>query len=264
MNPALPIFDKQTVAARFSQAAGTYDSVAEVQRSAGEWLLKAIHHQQTLTDALDAGCGSGAMTVQLAARLPAADINAIDISHGMLDMAVTTHEHPRVNYYEGDIEDIPFEAKGFDLVYSNFVLQWCPQPVKALTEMRRVLRRGGQLVLAMPGVGTLAELSAAWRAADNHAHIHPFASEDMLATMVEEAGFAHAELNTRTLRVHVPDAMTLMRNLKTLGAQNLAPDRSLHLTGKATLKKVIEAYECRREPAGLPVTWKILMLSAWR
>ncbi len=264
MSIATPTFDKQTVADNFSRAATGYDTVAEVQRSTGDWLFKSIQHQQSVTSALDVGCGSGALTRQLAKRLPMAEVAAIDIAPGMLEQAISAHDHPRISYYEGDAEDIPFEEKGFDLVYSNFVLQWCPKPVQALTEMRRVLRRGGQLVLSMPGAGTLAELAAAWRTADNNSHIHTFADEDLLAGMIEAAGFAHADLLTRTLRVHVPDAMTLMRSLKALGAHNLDPNRPANLTGKHAMQKMIAAYEQRREPAGLPVTWQVLMLDARR
>ena len=257
-------FDKARVAASFSRAAADYDAVADVQRAAGSWLLQSIQHQQEIRNALDIGCGSGAMTVQLAERLPFADVDAIDIAEGMLDVAAELHAHPQVSYYVGDAEEIPFEEKSFDVVYCNFMLQWCPQPVQALTEMRRVLCRGGQLVLSLPGQGTLAELAAAWRTVDDAPHVHAFPGEDDFADMVASAGFAHADLIQRTLRMHVPDALTLMRSLKALGAHNLDPARAAHLTGKSALRKVVDAYEARREPAGLPVTWKILTLVARR
>lgn len=257
-------FDKQRVASRFGGAAAGYDAVADVQRAVGNWLLQSIQHQVDMRAALDVGCGSGAMTVQLAERLPMADIDAIDLSSGMLEFAVEAHDHPRVSYYEGDAEAIPFEDKSFDVVYSNFVLQWCPEPVRALTEMRRVLHRGGQLVLSVPGEGTLRELAQAWAAVDDAPHVHSFMSEDSFADTVAAAGFAHADILQRTLRAHVPDCHALMRALKNLGAHNLHPARAAHLTGKSALKKMIDAYEEKREPAGLPVTWKVLMLVAQR
>lgn len=264
MNFPAQSFDKQTVAANFSRAAATYDAVADVQRAVGGWLLKSVQRQQELTCALDVGCGSGALTAQLAARLPMAEVHAIDLADGMLQQALHEHENPQISWYVGDAEEIPFEEKGFDLVFSNFVLQWCPQPTLALTEMRRVLRRNGQLVLSLPGAGTLAELAAAWRTVDDRPHVHRFPDEDEVADWVASAGFAHADLVTRTLRMHVPDAMTLMRSLKTLGAQNQAPGRATGLTGKSALRKVVDAYEARREPAGLPVTWKVIVLEARR
>jgi malonyl-CoA O-methyltransferase len=140
-------YDKHAVADSFSRAAAGYDDVAAVQRTVGDWLLKSIRYQQDVAGVLDVGCGSGTLTAELAARLPLAEINAIDIAEGMLQQAVDTHGDERINWYVGDAEAIPFEDKDFDLVFSNFVLQWCPDPLRALTEMRRVLRRGGQLVL---------------------------------------------------------------------------------------------------------------------
>lgn len=257
-------FAKQAVAQSFSRAASTYDSVAEVQRTVGGWLLQSIQRQQELGTVLDVGCGSGALTVELARRLPLASVDGIDIAEGMLDVAAATHADPRVAYYVGDAEDIPFEEKSFELVFSNFMLQWCPQPARALTEMRRVLRRNGQLVLSVPGAGTLAELAAAWRAADGGAHVHPFPDADRLSEWVETAGYGHVDIVERTRRVYVADARALMRELKTLGAHNLHPARANALTGKQALARVLAAYEERREAKGLPVTWKVLMLQARR
>lgn len=264
MTDATAAWDKQAVADSFSRAADGYDAVADVQRTVGNWLLQSIQHQQDVRSALDVGCGSGALTAQLAQRLPGADIDAIDIAEGMLELAVHRHDHPRVSYYPGDAEQIPFEDKAFDLVYSNFMLQWCPDPVQALTEMRRVLRRGGQLVLSLPAAGTLQELAQAWRTVDDAPHVHPFIDEDGFADQVAAAGFAHADIVTRTLRLHVPDALALMRSLKSLGAHNQHPARATGLTGKGALRQVVAAYEARREPAGLPVTWKVLVLEARR
>jgi malonyl-CoA O-methyltransferase len=99
---------------------------------------------------------------------------------------------------------------------------------------------------------------------DGAPHVHAFPDEDALADLVAAAGFAHADLLTRTLRVHVPDALALMRELKALGAHNQHPQRATGLTGKGALRQVVAAYEARREPAGLPVTWKVLMLEARR
>ncbi|MFZ5724524.1 MAG: malonyl-ACP O-methyltransferase BioC [Pseudomonadota bacterium] len=257
-------FAKPAVAASFSRAAPGYDGVAEIQRTVGGWLMQSIQRQQELTSALDVGCGSGALTAELARRLPMADVDAIDIAEGMLDVAATTHPHPRAAYYVGDAEAIPFDDKSFELVFCNFVLQWCPSPVRALTEMRRVLRRNGQLVLSLPGSGTLAELAGAWREADGGTHVHPFADADTVAEWVDAAGFAHVDIVERTRRLQVDDARTLMRELKTLGAHNLHPARAPTLTGKGTLARMLAAYERRREAGGLPVTWKILMVTARR
>lgn len=257
-------FAKRHVAASFSRAAAGYDGVAEVQRTVGDWLLQSIQRQQELSSVLDVGCGSGALTTALAARLPMASVDAIDIAEGMLDVAAATHAHPRVAYYVGDAEEIPFEEKSFELLFSNFMLQWCPDPGRALAEMRRVLRRNGQLVLSVPGAGTLRELATAWQAADGGMHVHPFVDADTLAERVDVAGFAHFDIIERTRRVHVPDARTLMRELKALGAHNLHPARSSTLTGKAALARMLAAYEERREAAGLPVTWKVLMVVARR
>lgn len=257
-------FDKQAVAGAFGRAAQSYGSVADVQRTAAGWLLQSVQRQQDMSDILDVGCGDGAVTKMLGDRMTFAEIEAIDIAPDMLEVARAHNSLPWVRYLEGDAEDIPFEEKSFSLVFSNFVLQWCNDPVQALAEMRRVLRRNGQLVLSLPGAGTLAELAQAWRAVDGDVHVHPFPDEDTLADWVAAAGFAHADISTRRLRLHVPDTLALMRELKAMGAHNQHPGRPRMLTGRGRLQRMQEAYEARREAAGLPVTWQVMMLAARR
>lgn len=52
----------------------------------------------------------------------------------------------------GSAESIPFEDESFDVVLSTQVLEHVPEPARAMTEAVRVLKRGGRLVLTVPGV----------------------------------------------------------------------------------------------------------------
>lgn len=261
-----PLFDKQAVAAGFSKAASTYDSVSAIQRAAAEWLLALVRDREEVDVLIDVGCGTGATTQKLAERMSFADIHAVDIAPGMIDAACAQHPSPFVQYQVADAEDLPWDDGQAALVFSNFMLQWCPRPAVALAEMHRVLRTRGQLVLSMPGRGTLGELAQAWRAAEgaDAVHVHAFPDEDWLADLADAAGFDEVEVTSSRQRLWVPDARTLMRELKALGAHNQHPDRRGTLTGKARLARMVEAYESLRTPQGLPVTWNVLLLDARR
>ncbi|MCQ4233831.1 malonyl-[acyl-carrier protein] O-methyltransferase BioC, partial [Pseudomonas stutzeri] len=72
--------DKRQVAASFSRAAASYDSVAALQRRVGGNLLAALPEMPSPTRWLDLGSGTGYFSRALAARFPQADGVALDIA----------------------------------------------------------------------------------------------------------------------------------------------------------------------------------------
>jgi len=99
---------------------------------------------------LDVGTGTGAMAVEAAARWPLAEIEAADISAGMLAVATRTvaaagEAGRRVHLVQAPADRLPFPDGALDLVLTAFVLQLVPSRPRALREMRRVLRAGGRL-----------------------------------------------------------------------------------------------------------------------
>ena len=78
------------------------------------------------------------------------DLTGIDLSDGMLEVARTKVRRlgrSDVELLEGDAHDLPFEDATFDSVVCTFSLCGIPDPALAVTEMRRVLRPAGRLVL---------------------------------------------------------------------------------------------------------------------
>lgn len=99
---------------------------------------------------VDVGCGTAAMAVEAARRWPEVQVEATDISSGMLAVAARTVAEAgpagaRVRLTRAPAEALPFADETFDLALSAFVLQLVPSRPRALREMRRVLRRGGRL-----------------------------------------------------------------------------------------------------------------------
>lgn len=89
--------------------------------------------------AIDVGCGTGALLRELLARRIRAC--GADISIGML-----AHADSSV-VVAGDAENLPFRSGTFDVAFSASSLHFWPQPLRGLEEIRRVLRRGGQVVI---------------------------------------------------------------------------------------------------------------------
>lgn len=98
-------------------------------------------------DLLDVGCGPATITADLAGQVSPGRVVALDSAPAVLEAARATLK-PRgladaVELATGDALDLPFPDGSFDVVHAHQVLQHLPDPVRALSEMRRVVRPGG-------------------------------------------------------------------------------------------------------------------------
>lgn len=95
----------------------------------------------TGADCLEIGCGTG-LIMQRVARF-ARSVKGIDISPGMLEHATARG----LDVCEGSATELPFKDAEFDVVYSFKVLAHIHEIDKAMSEMARVTKPGGHLVL---------------------------------------------------------------------------------------------------------------------
>jgi SAM-dependent methyltransferase len=91
--------------------------------------------------ALDVGCGPGALTGTLVARLGASGVSAFDPSEPF--SAECAARHPGVDVRTGRAEAIPFDDDGFDVALAQLVLHFVSDPERVAIEAQRVLRPGG-------------------------------------------------------------------------------------------------------------------------
>ncbi|MFW6051611.1 MAG: ArsR/SmtB family transcription factor [Myxococcota bacterium] len=116
-----------------------------------ESLARSLVGLVSLGDVLDVGCGDGTTAELLAHR--ADSFTGLDRSNRMIAAARQRLGEVRgVQFVEGDMHELPFEAGGFDQALMLHVLTFSHTPAVALAEAARVLRPGGVLVVA-----TLAE-----------------------------------------------------------------------------------------------------------
>lgn len=248
--------DKRQVAASFSRAAASYDSVAELQRDVGHVLLQQLPAGTAPADWLDIGCGTGYFTRALGERFGAAPGMALDIAEGMLQ-----HARPlggATHFIAGDAERLPLRAASRDLLFSSLAVQWCGDFAAVLGEARRVLRPGGVLAFSSLCVGTLQELRDSWQAVDGHVHVNRFRPFSEYQQLCAASGLHTQSLEVRPHVLHYPDVRSLTHELKALGAHNLNPGRPGGLTGRARILALIDAYERFRQAQGLPATYQVL------
>lgn len=95
---------------------------------------------------LDLGCGTGPLLAAIAVAYPGAATTGLDVSRQMLRVAQTrTGEHRSL--VQGDVTALPFGRARFDCVVSASSFHFWRRPERALGEIARVLRPGGQLVI---------------------------------------------------------------------------------------------------------------------
>ncbi len=104
-----------------------------------EWLQPTRHSPM-----LDLACGSGDLGIYAATRFEL-NVTGVDLSEGLLGQARQRAEGiPNIRFYHGDAEKLPFKEKQFDYAACSLGVMFFPNTLKALAEIRRVLRPGGE------------------------------------------------------------------------------------------------------------------------
>ncbi len=100
---------------------------------------------------LDVGCGTGAITSELAGRTRG-EVIGLDRDPAMIAFARATDA--RARYEQGDALSLPYPDAHFDVVTCHFVLLWIGDPGQAVREMARVTSgQGSVLICAEPDYG---------------------------------------------------------------------------------------------------------------
>jgi len=138
------IFDPQAVRtfehAGWQRAAAHYtQTFAQATRDFVDDLLDAARVGAGM-HVLDVACGPG-LAAAAAIERGALPIG-LDFSSAMIELARAYH--PGIRFEQGDAEALPFAEGSFDAVVANFGIHHVPDPVRALSEARRVPRTGGR------------------------------------------------------------------------------------------------------------------------
>jgi SAM-dependent methyltransferase len=171
-------------------------------------------------DWLDVGCGTGAISEAVLAQCEPRSLMSIDASEPFIAAARARLPDARATFRVGDAQALPAEDGSRDVVVSALVLNFVPDRVKALTEARRVSRRGGVIgfyVWDYPG-GGVEFLRAFWTAAValnpaaaelSEDRRFPFCAPDDLARLASDAGL-------RGIKVWAIEVPTVFRDFDDL------------------------------------------------
>ncbi|HEX3443577.1 MAG TPA: methyltransferase domain-containing protein [Chthoniobacterales bacterium] len=102
---------------------------------------------------LDCGCGPGAISVGIAEAVgPAGHVTGVDFGESQIEVA-KARARPNLTFRVASIYELPFEDGTFDLVFSHALFEHLAEPIRGVTEIRRVLRAGGVAGLCSPDWG---------------------------------------------------------------------------------------------------------------
>jgi len=106
---------------------------------------------------LDAGCGTGEISLRLAELFPRARVLGVDIIDGHLELARSRCQHlaPRLSFERQSVYELDEAAQTFDLTVCRHVLHSIPYPDRVLAELVRVTRPGGYLHLIPEDYGMI-------------------------------------------------------------------------------------------------------------
>ena len=264
--------DKKQVRRAFSRAAPRYDAAAVLQREVCTRMLEKLDYIKLKpARLLDVGSGTGWGTRQLSERYPAAEIIALDIAIGMLQVARGTagwwrklFAGRRERFLCADVEALPITSNSVEMVWSNLAMQWCNDLPATFSELNRVIKAEGLLMFSTFGPDTLQELRAAFHGVDGYNHLNRFADMHDIGDMLVAAGFADPVMEMEKLTLTYADAKAVMQDLRNIGAHNATAGRAPGMMGRAAWQRVTENYERLRRDGKLPATFEIIYGHAWK
>ena len=152
---------------------------------------------------LDVGCGTGFATEGLLERT--GNVYGLDQSVHQLEQAwAKLGKHDPVAFHLGDAERLPFRDDSFDVVWSSGSIEYWPEPVETLREIRRVARPGGRVLV----VGPDAPRNPLFRAIADA--IMLFYDADEADRMFREAGFSDVDHRVMQARSGSPRAIATL------------------------------------------------------
>lgn len=161
-------------------------------------------------DWLDVGCGTGALTDQIATSCAPGRLVGVDMSAGFLDLARQRQRPVATDFRQADAMALPFADHAFDRTVSGLMLNFVPDPPRVLAEMARVVRPGGEVALYVwDYAGKMEMMRHFWDAAAavdpgiaamDEARRFPLCRADALRELFQRSGALHG-IETRMIDV---------------------------------------------------------------
>jgi ubiquinone/menaquinone biosynthesis C-methylase UbiE len=141
-------------ALRFDALTRLYDPIVAVTSREGAFKRRLLEHARIKDgeSVLDVASGTGTLAIEIKKQRPKAKVSGVDGDNAVLARAraKATDAGVRVDFEYGVSNELPYEARSFDVVVSTLLFHHLTDEAKADTadEIRRVLRLGGRVLIA--------------------------------------------------------------------------------------------------------------------
>lgn len=145
--------EKQHIGQLFDRIAGTYDGLNHVLslNIDKRWRRRAIRMLAPAEQVLDVAIGTTDLTIEILRQGKAQHVTGIDLSHGMMaigEQKVAKRGYaPQVQFDYGSAQQMPYANASFDTVTCAYGVRNFANMDEGLSEMFRVLRTGGELMV---------------------------------------------------------------------------------------------------------------------
>ena len=212
---------------------------------------------------LDLGAATGKSSLKLNKLFPTSKVIAMDNSLEMNRVSSKYFlKNPNVSVLYGDAEMIPLMDSCVDLVFSNLLLPWCDTSV-IFSEVSRILKNDGLFIFSSVGPDTLSELRKAWSTIDSLVHVHGFLDMHDLGDMLIKANLLDPVLDINRLSITYNNITSLISDIRSCGASNIAEGRRTSLTGKEKWNAFCRNIELENKGSGFNITIEAIFGHAW-
>jgi SAM-dependent methyltransferase len=183
----------------WDKAVGAYEQAWQAQLEPAHRLMLDMLQARPGEHVLDVACGTGLVSFRLAAQVgPAGTVVGTDISGRMIETAREIAAERGIDnaiFERADAEVLPFQDVTFDAAACGLGLMYVPDPLKALGEIRRLLKPGGRAAAAVWGArgkcgwAEIVPITAARVASEVCPMFFQLGTKDMLARAFGSAGF---------------------------------------------------------------------------
>jgi SAM-dependent methyltransferase len=256
----------------WDRAVAAYEEGWRTQLEPAHSLMLDMAALQPGERVLDVACGTGLVSFRVAEAVGARGaVVGTDISGEMVEAArrsAAERDVDNASFERSDAEALPFADATFDAAVCGLGLMYVSDPVKALCEMRRLLRPGGRAAAAVWGARRNCGWAEIFPITDAHvaSEVCPMffhlGTKDMLARTFEAAGFTDIRSQRLVTRLHYATPDDALGAVFRGGPVALAYSRFDDATRRAVHAEYLDSIAAFRAGGGYQVPGEFVVAAA--